>query len=625
MERSYAWYRESAADVADSVAGVVSALYGDDTKRLGEYDSYLKLYGSQPRRTYGPLNSTYGSGAVGSNASVSGDTVERIAAAGSAPVRLGLAKAAVDTITARVGEIRPRPTFLTNRGDYSLQRKAKDLQLFVDGAYHQSDAYEKASAAFRDGAVLGTGVLLPYVTGGKAPRFCVDRSPAYEWFVDAADAEYGEPRCLYRVRWVSRERVRLYWPAAADAGRGASDASHDFARVVEAWFRPIDAPNKPRAELADGMSVEARGRHVLVVEDTTVVDEWYPWDEFPAVFFHWDKPVAGFWGTSAIKEVMGLQIEVNKLLHKVQKSMRLVGQPWLMAQRTANVAPAEMTNAVGLMVAYDGNVAPTVVTHQPVSPQIITHMWELWTKGFELLGTNELQATATAPAGMESARGLERLSEQGALRFKRVSKAWEFALGEQLARRFIRLAKEVDATTPGGFKLSAPGSKRAVSIRWKDCAIDEDAFLLQVYETTSLPQEPAARAQEVERMQASGWIDAEEARGLVDLPDIAESNSLATADRENLMWQLERLLEDGDDVLPEPYQNLDSAILHTQQAILRATCDGCPQANLDKARTFMEAAKVMRDAAAAAAAPAPAQAPGPPALLPATAVNAAPV
>lgn len=625
-QRSVAWYRESPKDVAKSVCAVVGTLVSDDSKRLGEYDSYMKLYGAPPRRTYSPLTNSYGNGGSATTAtSVGGDAVERMAASGSAPVRLGLFKAAVDTITARVGEIRPRPTFLTNRGDWSLQRKAKDLQLFVDGAYHQSDAYEKASAAFRDGAVLGTGVLLPYTTGTKTPRFCVDRSPAHEWFVDAADAEYGEPRCLYRIRWVSRERVRLYWPNAADAGRDREHASDDFACVIEAWFRPLDAPNQPPSDIEDGLPIERRGRHVLVVEDLAVVDEAYPWDEFPAVFFHWDKPISGFWGPSAGKEVIGIQIEVNKLLAKVQKSMKLVGQPWLLNPRTANIAPTEMTNAVGLRIDYDGNTPPTVVTHPSVSPEIITHMWELWRKGFELLGTNELQATATAPAGMESARGLERLSEQGALRFKRISKAWEFALGEQMAKRFIRLAKIADASVDGGFKLGAPGSRRAIAIRWKDCAMDEDGYLTQVFPTTTLPQEPAARSQEIERMQVAGWIDAEEARGLIELPDLAESNSLATADRDNLARQLEMMLEDGEDVLPEPYQDLDKAILRTQQAILRATGDGCPMANLDRARAFLEAAKVMRDAAAVSAQPQNDVTGAPPAMLPATQTLPTPV
>lgn len=591
------WYRESDAKVAQAVLSTALYIYDSDNLRLGGYDVYLRMYGGSRTSAYGPMQSLRGHPSRSTASALTGDQIERLLSGGKSPLRMNLGKSAVDTLSARVGQIKPRTTFLTTRGDWSLQRKAKYLQMFVDGVYHQSDAYIVAGDVFRDSMVLGTGVMTPYVTGAgtKNPRFGLERSPAWEWFVESGDGEYGKPACLYRIRWVSREKIRRAgWDKAVDAGRQNKDSADDMARVVEAWFRPEHADNEPTEDAFKLKDVYKRGRHVLCVEDTTIVDEFYPWDEFPAVFFHWNRPVSGFWcDTPALKEVMGIQIEINKLLAKVQRSMTKVGQPMVFIPSSANMAESEFSNEEAKMWKYDGSTAPSVTSFQPVSPQILSHLWELWRKGFEILGLSELQASAQAPAGMESARGLERLSEQSVLRFKKISEDWQFALAEDLTRRFIRLAKATDSDTPGGLKIRSPGSKRSFVIVWKDVAIDEDGALMQTFNTTTLPTEPAARIQEVERLQNAGFVQQDTAMALLDMPDVQSETDFVTADRDNLMWQLEQMLEDGVAVTPDPYQDLTRAVAMTQNAVLRAQSEGCPEKNIVLARNFTEMCKAM--------------------------------
>jgi hypothetical protein len=52
-------------------------------------------------------------------------------------------------------------------------------------------------------------------------------------------------------------------------------------------------------------------------------------------------------------------------------------------------------------------------------------------------------------------------------------------------------------------------------------------------------------------------------------------------------YQLEKMLDDGDDVQPEEIQNLAYAKKRVAYAIEFAVQNGCPESNIDKARTFL--------------------------------------
>lgn len=589
VEDSAAWWR--ASDPGPALNATAEKLLELDAPRQERIEKYYRLYG--------------GSRLLGIRPWEEPSDLKPYEREQSDALRLNVILAVIDTLCSKVGKLRARPTFLTNGGNWDLKLRAKRLQKFMDGAYHQSDTYEISPDVFRDACWAGTGVMHAY---GAGKRICAERVPCWEFVVDPRDAMYGRPRRLYRVKWVSRECVAEQWgeDVLAEAGGEAPDHNTDdtpgregYVRVVEAWHLP--SPDYEYDEdLAESMDMpEGCGRRVLQVGDATVEDEAWHCAEFPFVFFHFRKPAQGFWGDSIIKDLVGIQVEVNKLIQVVQQSMQLCGQPLILKRDTAVLSPAQPTNAIGQVYNVD-STAPSleeairVVAPTPVSPQVMQHIWVLYDKAFELAGINSLSASATAPAGMESARGLERLSDAQSDRFMELSRHLEFSVGEALARQFIRVAKELDEELEGGFSIRAPGQRKASEdLRWKDVAIDEDGYLIQVFPTSILPTEPSARMDEVQRMTDAQWVTPDEARKLVDLPDLESSNDYATADLDNLERQLCDMLEHGKDIMPEPYQDLQRALKMSQQAILRAQAEGAPSANLDKVRNFITAIEVL--------------------------------
>lgn len=590
----------AADEVATNLTGVANHLFNVDRLRTDRLERYFKLYGGTRligiRPWEDPLVAT-------ANVTANRAILDAL--------RLNVCKAAVDTITSKVGKLRPRPTFVTDHGNWSLQLRAKKLQQFMDGAYHQADVYEVAPLVFRDAMIFGTGVIHPYV---ECQKMRSERVPPYELFVDPADAVYGMPRCIYHIKWVSRDQARATWPQvvnmappggqeASSGGNGVEAWREGYVRVIEAWARAIPG-------------VES-GAHALVVGGEVVSYEEYESEDFPFVFVHWSKPVQGFWGDSAIQEVVGLQVEINKLIQHVQRSMALVGSPWLLRKDKAIIKPGKLTNLPGQEIIVEGSVpldeAVRVVTFQPVHPQVVAHIWGLYAKAFEILGSNQLAASATAPPGLESGRALEQLAEEHSERFMTVSRHFEWALGKSLSQQFIRLAKELDEEIKEGgdsrgFVLRSPGGGRgsqSITLRWDEVSIDEDGYIAHVWPESVLPSTPAARTEHVQKLADAGWISREEARRLLDFPDLAAEDDLATADEDNLHRQLSDMLERGESVMPEPFQNLDRALVVAQQAVLRASADRVPEERIDLVREFLYAVEALLQRAAAAAQPTP--------------------
>lgn len=615
-----AWFEcRDSNKLAGLVNGEAARMLNQDSVRLERLERNLRLYGGSKARNIRPWQNP-----ATNVADILGGNVDKL--------RLNVIKAAIDTITSKVGKIRPRPTFLTDGGDFSTQLRAKNLQRFMDGTYHQSDVYEITSDTFRDAMCMGTGVIHNFTRG---QRIVSERTPCYELFTDRADAMYGNPRLLYRIKWIAESQVSSLHPKAVAPKVDHSPMSEDivhggkaqgFVRVVEAWCRPTcpveeigDYDKRQDAKDYHRDRAMYNGRHVIVVGDEVVLEEDWSYPDFPFVFIHWSRPVQGFWGDSAIDEVAGLQVEVNKLLQFIQESMQKVAQPFVLRRKDAIATPGEITNLVAQVLdvdsAHQGPLSDViqVVAFNPVSPQVYQHLWSLYAKAFEILGSNQLAASATAPAGLESGRALEQLAEEHSERFMSVSRHFEHCIGELLARQYIRCAKEIDERLreggkAEGFVVRAPNGRAAIKLRWSDVAIDEDGYVIQVFPTSVLPTTPAARIQEVERMSGAGWISPTEARRMLDFPDLRSDTDLATADRDNLMRQLEMMLEHGEVMQPEPYQDLTDAIRVSQQAILRAQIDGAPEERIDLVRDFITSAEQLlkRTAAPNAAVPVPA-------------------
>ena len=294
----------------------------------------MRLYSNRHVRGYAPLTYEY---------DVTADRVT-----------LNVVKSTSDTVVSRIAKNRPRPRFLTSGGNYSLQRRARLLEKFVEAQFYNARVYQNAPKVFLDGCVFGTGVFKVF---REDKKICCERIFPGELFVDPAEGFYGEPQSIYQMKYINRDVLYQMFPGKkkiiqqADNGfredfsdgfredydNFGRDSTADQVRVIEGWH----LPSGPGA---------GDGKHVIAVKNGQLFSEEWDRDHFPFVFTRWSDRLRGFWGMGLAEELTGLQVEINKLLVKIQRSHQLLAVPWVMVEASSKIKKAHLNNQIGAII-----------------------------------------------------------------------------------------------------------------------------------------------------------------------------------------------------------------------------------------------------------------------------------
>ena len=491
-------------------------------------------------------------------------------------IKLNVCKSAVNTLAAKIAKNKPRPLFLTEDGNFNEQRRAELLTQYTTGQFTQAKTYAQGQIAFVDAAVFGTGAIKIYRTEGKVKT---DRVLIDEILVDDIDGVYGEPRSLFQRRYVHKEVLIEQFPEHEDKIQNAFDNLRkvgDSAMGVSEMIYVVEGWHLPSGKGDDGL-------HAIAIDGATLFQEKYEKDYFPFAFFRWETPTLGFYGNSAIEELEGIQIEINKTLMDLSMSSHLFAVPRIFMQLGSNVTKS-LNNDIGAIYNYQGS-APIFSTPSAQAPDVYNHLWQLYAKAFEIIGVSQLSATSKKPSGLDSGVALREFSDIETERFVLVGQRYEDFFME-IARQMIDQTRDMMKSESGQVKIQ--GAKFVKKIDWKEVDLEEDKYVMQVFPTSLLPHTPAGRLQTVNELTQAGYIDKDKALQLLDFPDIQEFTSLATADLDNTKRLIGRMLHDGQYEPPDPIMNLQLALKMTQQAYLKATCDNAPEDRLELLRQFME-------------------------------------
>lgn len=569
------WYKTE--EPHNEVFAVLSSIDDTQSQRSSNNLRYARLYGNLEIVGLSPVD-YYRTG-------------------GTYPTVLGgrltwnVIKSMVDTVTSKIAKNKPRPVFLTTGGDFKLQQRAKKLTRFVQGVFYETKAYEKGALAFRNCGIFGDGFLKLYVEHG---RICIEQVISDEITVDQAEAIYGKPRSMFQRKAVDRavllnmfggdegkrKAIEAANPLATPMGR--SNATADLVRVVEAWH----LPSGPKAK---------DGRHVLMIENCTLHTEEYKRCRFPFVRMPWTPPVVGYYGIGLAEELIGIQLEINKLLRQIQLSHHLLSTPKIFLEANSQVVSAHMNNEIGAIVKFRGT-PPTIHSFQTVHPEIYQHLERLYARAYEIAGVSALSAQAKKPTGLDSGRALREFSEIESERFAITQQRWEDMFVE-MADHVVELGKQI--TKGGGsFKVMSPNRRVVDSIDFKDIDLEESTYMLQCFPTNFLPATPAGRLQSVQELVNSGFVSREMGLSLLDFPDLEGTMDLMNAAYDDAMLRIDMIISDGVYEPPDPFGNLQLLRTLGQAAYLKAKKDKVEEERLEMLRRMVMECIRMQAAAA---------------------------
>lgn len=506
-------------------------------------------------------------------------------------VTLNVIQSMCETVTSKITKNKPAPTFLTDGGNWSEQQRAKKLNKFLQGQFHHSDLYQKASLAFLESCIFGTGAVKIFRQDNKikTERVFID-----EILVDDVESVYSNPRQMHQVKVIHRDVLKEMFPkfqAQIDNAKqsveglsGSNELRGDMVEVVESW-------HLPSGDDADD------GKHAISIDNQTLLCEEYKKPYFPFIFFRWTVRPLGFFGQGLAEQLQGIQLEINKILKTIQVSMHLTSVPKVFVEASSKVISAHLNNEIGGIVKYLGT-KPSYESVGSIPGELFSHLDRLYDRAFEIAGISQLSATSLKPAGLDSGKALREFNDIETERFMAVGQRYEQAFIDA-GKIMIDLMGDI-AKDSNDFSIKVPSGKFLETISWDEVNLDEDKYIMQVFPTSSLSSHPSGRLQDVQELIAAGFIDKNDGRALLNFPDLESVTNLETAATENIERAVESMIEKGEYVPPEPFQNLELGLKKVQESYLLFQNRNAPDERLELLRRWMEDAKALLDKAAQA-------------------------
>jgi len=537
MQVSPWWKAKNKQERASLLLSTAAYLKESQNFRYRKAAIYARLYGNQSLFNF-----------VGSNISKLDDT-------NGLPTdrpTFNVIQSAADTLISKLTQNRPAPVFLTDNGDYKERNQAKKLNNFILGEFYQTKAYEKGSTILRDALVEGTGCLKIYRSA--TDKAALDRVLLTELLTDLNEGMYGEPRQLYQLKLVDRDVLIEQSPgfkaiiekaakAYPDNSADSSKSVSDLVMVVEGWR----LPSGPGAD---------DGAHSMACSAGEIFFEKYDKEKFPFVFLHYSTRLLGFWAQGLAEQLMGTQMEINSLLHTISKAIKLVGVPRIFVEDGSKVVSAHFNNEIGSIIKYRGT-KPQYEVAPCVPEELYAQLQRLIGYGYQQCGVSALDASSEKPAGLNSGEAIRTYDDIATDRFAALSRRYDDFYIE-LAYQIIDLAKDIAAET-GEYQTVYPGKNGTKTIDLPKIETLKNPFIIQCFNMSSLPRDPAGRMQKVTEMIQSGMVTLQQGRRLLDFPDLQQMETLANASEERIYQMLDDIIEDGKYTPPDPFLDLQLA------------------------------------------------------------------
>jgi hypothetical protein len=570
------WYEKDDMKLADQLIGTVAYLKQNQVWKQAQCARFARLYGNQTLFSF-----------VGSNISKMDQHSGGIPA--DRPT-FNLVSSVTDTLVSRLTQSRPAPVFLTDNSDYKERNLAKKLNNFILGEFYQTKAYELGEYVLRDALVMGTGCVKVYE--GQDKKVKLDRVLMNELYIDLDESMYSDPRRLYQIKLIDRKVLASTFPkyaelvatavkATIDSSSESSKTVSDLVMVVEGWSLP-SGPDKND------------GRHVIACSSGTLFEEEWVKPTFPFVFLHHKKRMLGFWSQGVAETLMGTQMELNSLLMTIARAIRLVGVPRVFIEKGSKVNKASNNNEVGVIVEYSGT-KPSYEVAPCVPQEMYMERDRIIQYGYQQEGLSMMSASSQKPQGLDSGEAIRTYDDLNTDRFAALARRYDnFYI--DLSYQIIDLAMTI-AKREGSYQTVFPDRRGAKDIDLPKLTMLKDPFVIQCFNESSLPRDPAGRKQTVIEMIQSGMLSIKEGRRLLNYPDLEQMETLATASEERIFCYLDEIVENGKYNPPDPFMDLMSAEELVTQYYNLYECRKLEEARCQMLRDFFTQIQTLKQAA----------------------------
>lgn len=500
----------------------------------------------------------------------------------------------VDAVHSKIAKTHPRGLVETIDGDWSMQCRAEAQTAWLDGMCTELGVDETGERCFLDCLVSGTGAVYVGIKHG-APM--VERVKIRDLFVDPLEEANDCVRSLYRARPMDVDVLCEMFPEKAEdirkAKRMEPEGEHvrqgetsDMILAFEAW------------RLRDGDT--KKGRHVIAIDGHTLLDdkEWKG-KRFPFAFVHWSRDPDRFWGIGLVEQMLQPQGELNDIA-RTNSECRHMFVPQLHAetmQDSSGIQVEQLDNAVGKVYTRPAGSAPPVMLSATSDFLGMAQLEEIYIQRvFNLAGINKLDTQSEKPAGLNSGKAIANFADLTSERFAVANRSWERFFVD-ICELLRDVADEIcTGSSSESRKLEVMGGKEALeSISYSDAMMGDHPSRIRVFPVSKLSDSISEKIDEIEKMVNAQMIpDMDEARELMDIPDLKRFNTIQSAGRRLCRKIIEKALKHGIATSPNPYMPLPYLIRFGTLSADLAQEQNAPEDHIQCLRDIVQAAIEMK-------------------------------
>jgi len=501
--------------------------------------------------------------------------------------QFNLTQSVVDTLVSKISQANVRPYFNSIHGDYDVVELCGSLQRRFDAWLDEQHAQPKSVLCLRDASIFDVGVMYcnPFALS-------LERIQPWKYFLDPAEFEKG---------FVSRAVIwEKYYPVLA-----LKDSENPrIKRMIEEncyrqgqFARYFDLYNGYYYEQFDG----------VYVSDPLPIkfQEYSGLQRRPFVEIFYRRPVKGFLSRSLADDVYPIQRNIDNLVMRLDEATRNAISQMIFVNTRSGLKATTLQNGVTVYPiepSADGQRAVEIVTPPPIDPAFFDYLNGWIEKGYEMIGLSQLSAQSKKPAGLDSGKALDTMEDIESDRFN-----------TQL-QQFTHFQVDAARVCIDCFPADEPilrDDMKEDEITWGDARKAKDRFKLQFSAADALSKDPEEKRREIEFYIQQGFLDRGEAIDKLQLPDLEEADTIASASYKHCMRIIQRAVKKGEYDYDEAV-NLEDLMRYSVTQLNVLCAKGDKQVYIDRIKELI--AKVDDDLTAVAtfnAPPPPAPAPEP--------------
>lgn len=575
------WWNADKGKVNREVLNYVRTVENFQTLQFQKFLREEALYDQNPRtnrRTSVGVGRSYDTGESKRGGTLKSVMTENLIAQG------------VDTIAAHISDSDVLLRIQTDDADWKRQQNAKRLERYLNALMAKFGVIPKCQYGFKLGAALkGTGVNKVWID--EFDQIQVRPVPIENIIVDELECRDGRPLQIHYREFYDRELLTAQYPEYAEQIHRAQTIG-DWRRwagyrpiakneivVIESWRLPIGPKDHPN---------HVPGRHTICIHGVDLCDEEYEDDFFPFSIMRWNDPVWGFYGHSLAERILPHQALLNRRQWQITASLDKKASPMVWVHKQDQNLAFKTFAQVGLTVGSYKVNKPEGVDYQAVGQETYADVDRIRAQSERETGINQMMVSGQVPGGIQSGEGVREARQTHSQRFSIQERAYEQFIGDTMWLVAAMCKKLGPTKVPDVLSVSKYGGARPRMLKWSQIDLDDLRYEMAV--SSAVANSPAGRQQRVTELAQAGIVTLDEARQLIEHPDIDRVLSLYNAAIESVQWVIERIESGETGITPEPFMNLKMCVTMMQREYLLIQTQGAPERILEELSQFVTTA-----------------------------------